>query len=187
MNIEINEFYPLEVNKDKSLVTGTIKVRLVDFGIDLLGIFVSKKKNFWLFSLPGRSAKHHETAEKIHYPFFSFENRKQQRSLVTEIRKKGRVFIEQWLANGGSSTKPNQISEQTEIVKEDVLGNESATAAPKSRRDVKAQSSAKETPSLRKSKDTTKIEEKPKPRVYIDFAELKKKLRKKESLYASAN
>ena len=110
---------------------GTIKVRLIDFGIDLLGLFVSKKKNFWLFSLPGRNARHHKTAEKIHYLFFSFENRKQQRSLVAEIRKKGRVFIEQWLANGGSSTKPNQINEQTEIVKEVVLGNENATVAPK--------------------------------------------------------
>lgn len=44
MNIEILEFYPLEKNDEKQNLTGTLRIRLVEFEIEILGIYVSKER-----------------------------------------------------------------------------------------------------------------------------------------------
>lgn len=99
MNIEIVEFYPLELNKDKGFLRGTLRVRLPDLGLHILGIYVKKQKEFWYFMMPGREAISNETGEWIRYPFIVFEDRDRQRALIEAIRKRGRAFIEQRLAD----------------------------------------------------------------------------------------
>jgi hypothetical protein len=99
MNIEIVEFYPLESNEDKGLLTGTIRVKIPEIGIHILGIYVSKRKNFWYFKLPGRKGTHHETGEPILFPFIVFEDQEKNRSLLNSIREQGRNFIEKRLAD----------------------------------------------------------------------------------------
>lgn len=117
MNVEILEFYPLERNEDRGILTGTLRVKLPDIGIELLGIYVSKQKNYWYFTLPGRMATHHETGETIRYPFIAFEDREKQRDLITAIREKGRAFIEARLTDTANplifSKKKRQQSRQT--------------------------------------------------------------------------
>lgn len=43
MNLEIVEFYPLEINIEKGFLAGTLHVRLPDSGIHVLGIYVQKR------------------------------------------------------------------------------------------------------------------------------------------------
>jgi len=99
MNIEIIGFYPIELNEAKELLNGTLRIKLPDIGIHILGVFVSKRNGSWFFSLPGRKSEHHETGEQIRYPFIVFENRDQQKDLMAAIREKAPIFIEKRLAD----------------------------------------------------------------------------------------
>lgn len=99
MNVEIVEFYPIEGNESTGFISGTLKARLPEQGIIIMGIFVSRSKGRYFFSMPGRMDTHHETGEKIRYPAFVFEDREKQKVLVEAIREKGMAFIEARLAD----------------------------------------------------------------------------------------
>lgn len=100
MNIEIMAFHPLSQIPEKNILTGTIRIHLKDLGIDILGIYVQKKKDKWFFTLPGRNSKHKDTGLNVWYPFITLHDKKAQNSLVEEIRKKTIAFIEPRLING---------------------------------------------------------------------------------------
>ena len=97
MNIEILEFYPLEKNDEKQTLTGTIRIRLIDFEIEILGIYVSKQQDRWYFNLPSRKGTHHETGAPVRYPNFVFTDRDKHRQFIDAIREKGKTFIERRL------------------------------------------------------------------------------------------
>lgn len=97
MNVEIVEFYPIEWKKERDSLTATLRIRIPDIGIHILGIYVSKAKDRCFFSLPGRLGTHHETGEAVRYPFIIFEDREKQKELMTAIREKGKGFIEKRL------------------------------------------------------------------------------------------
>lgn len=99
MNIEILEFYPLEHNEAKGFLSGTLRVSLPDSGLHILGVYVMKKKDFWLFRLPTNTGTHHETGEFVRFPCIVFEDSEKQRDLMTAIREKGRAFIERRLSD----------------------------------------------------------------------------------------
>lgn len=99
MNIEVIEFYPIERNEEKGLLNGTLRIRLPVLGIHIMGIYVSKKNDYWFFSLPGRNGIHHESGESVRYPFIAFENRDQQNELIAAIKKMAPAFIEKRLAD----------------------------------------------------------------------------------------
>lgn len=94
MNIEIIEFYPHEVNESKELLNGSLKIKLVDFGIVIMGVLVSKRKSIYFFTLPGRFCDSHDTGERIRFPYVVFEDPERQRTLINAIREKGISFIE---------------------------------------------------------------------------------------------
>lgn len=58
-----------------------------------------RKRIVGIFSLPGKSGKHHETNEMVRFPFVAFEDNEMQKALITAIREQGRVFIETRLAD----------------------------------------------------------------------------------------
>lgn len=95
MNVEIVEFYPLQ--NGKGIISGTLRIKLCDLGIHILGIYVTKKGDHWFFNLPGRNGIYHETGKTIRYPFVVFENSERHALFMNELRKKGRVFVEEWL------------------------------------------------------------------------------------------
>ena len=99
MNIEIIEFFPIELNKEKETLTGTLRVKLTDLGIHILGIFVSKRKDCWYFGLPGKKSIHHKTGELIRFTFLVFDDKDRQRELMDAVRKHGQAFIEKRLAD----------------------------------------------------------------------------------------
>lgn len=99
MEIEIVEFYPLEGNESTGFISGTLKIRLSEQGIIIMGVFVSRSKGRYFFSMPGRMGVHHKTGEKIRYPAIVFEDHEKQKELMEAIRNKAPAFIEMRLAN----------------------------------------------------------------------------------------
>ena len=108
MEIEVIEFFPFSFVKERETLSGTLRIRIVDLKINLLGVFVSRRKDSWQFSMPGRKATHHQTGEEIRYPYFVFEEKWMQRELMDQIRLKGKEFIEARLAD---SSRPLMMPE----------------------------------------------------------------------------
>lgn len=98
MNIEIVEFYSIEKDDNREILKGTLHVYLVDLGIDLRGIYVQKRKNYWRFDLPSRSGVDQETKQLVRYPCFSFMDKKKTDQLLSLIRELGREYILKQLA-----------------------------------------------------------------------------------------
>lgn len=111
MEIEVIDFYPIERDEDRGILTGTLRVKLPDVGIHILGVYVSKRKDSWIFSLPGRSGVHHQTGQKVRFPAIAFEDKERQRDLIAAIREKGRAFIEARLSD---PSKPLIFPEKNE-------------------------------------------------------------------------
>lgn len=105
MNIEIIEFYENFRDEPKEILLGSLHVRFVDLGIDLRGIFVSRRKNFWIVNLPGNKTKN-EDGTDVRYPIFSFTDREKTKELQQAVREKAIPFIQERL------TKPKQIQSQ---------------------------------------------------------------------------
>mgnify|MGYP001583009335 CR=1 FL=1 len=91
MNIEIMEFYP--IHRDNKRYTGTIRLRLVDIGIQILGIHVIRTKERWYFNIPFKTGTD-ELGNLVQYPVLSFEDKEFQRDLIRSIQEKAPAFIE---------------------------------------------------------------------------------------------
>lgn len=91
MNIEIIDFYPLY--RDAHQYTGTLRLRLVDLGIQILGIHVIRKKDRWYFNIPFKTGTD-DLGKIVQYPVLSFEDKEFQRDLMKSIQEKAPVFIE---------------------------------------------------------------------------------------------
>jgi|GEM_PF-3554396 len=112
MKIEIIEFFPMEYQKEKGILTGTLRIRLSDVGIHIMGIFVNKNKDHWFFVLPGQKGIHHQTGEIVRYPYVAFEEKEQQAQLINAIRQHAPAFIEKRLAD---TEKPLVWSQKQKI------------------------------------------------------------------------
>jgi len=99
MNIQILDFFAISRDDKKGLLTGSLKIKLPDLGIHILGVYFSKRKDTWYFKVPFRKGIHHETGEEIVYPLFVFEEREKQRAFINALHVKGREFIENRLSN----------------------------------------------------------------------------------------
>jgi hypothetical protein len=97
MNVEVVDFYLIKRNDAAGKLEGEIRIRLPDFGLHLLGIYVSKSKDFWFFKLPGGRGTHHQTGKSVRFPFFSFEDKDQHREFMNAVRLHGQAFIEKKL------------------------------------------------------------------------------------------
>jgi|GEM_PF-2370844 len=98
MNVQLVEFYPIEHNENKGILTGTLRIKLPDIGIQILGVYACRRRNSWFFSLPGRHGVDHKTGESIRYNCIVFDDRDKQRELISAIREQGPSFIEKRLA-----------------------------------------------------------------------------------------
>lgn len=92
MNVEIIEFYPLY--RDAHQYTGTIRLRLIDIGIDLLGVHVKRTKDRWFFNIPFKTGTDDKN-NLVQYPLISFIDKEKQRELINCIREKAPSFIEE--------------------------------------------------------------------------------------------
>lgn len=93
MNLEVIDVYPLGENPDNGSIFGTMRVRLPDQKIDILGVFFVKKMERWTFKLPTRLATD-RTGRRVDYPVIVFSDREMQSELMDAIFEKGPAFIE---------------------------------------------------------------------------------------------
>jgi len=96
MEIEVVEFYVSNRDDKKQTLNGTLHVYLVDLQIDVRGIKVLREKNSWRFNLPNARAVDEE-GKIVWYPLFSFTDRIKNTALLSQIRSKGREFVEKKL------------------------------------------------------------------------------------------
>lgn len=135
--IEIKDFYPLEYEPEKNFLSGTMRVRLVDAGIDILGIYVTKKGDAWFFNMPGKKGIHHETGEPVRYPFVVFTERERQSGFMKVLREQGKAFVEARLADTRRPIvcppRPQQASPAASPTKPSDKVTEAAVAASNSK------------------------------------------------------
>jgi hypothetical protein len=93
MEIEIVEFYLEQQDTDKKTLKGTLHIYLPIHDIDIRGVIVSRRKDFWFFGLPSKVGSDQETGEKIKYPIFTFTDSKKMGELLSNIREKGKSYI----------------------------------------------------------------------------------------------
>ena len=111
MQIDIVNFYETLREDGNQFLQGTLHVYLADLGIDLRGIFVSKKKECWYFSLPSRRAQDVE-GRLIHYPITSYRDREKTNQLMQIVKEKGRSFIEEYLKNNPQQQEAEKEAKQ---------------------------------------------------------------------------
>lgn len=131
MNLEIVEFYPVERNDSKESLNGTLRIKLPDLGIHILGIFATKRKTMYFFNMPAKFGFDNETGKQVRYPVFVFEDKEKQKQFMEAIKINGRAFIEDWL-------------EKTECFNNS-LSNETTTKQGNSQGACKSPTEAKET------------------------------------------
>jgi hypothetical protein len=100
MEMKIIDFFPMEKNDQKGIVTGTLKVELPESGILIAGISVFKKKENFHFTLPSRGdGTDPDTGKAVRYLTFAFLEKEKNNQLVRAIQKEAPIFIEQRLAD----------------------------------------------------------------------------------------
>jgi len=112
MRIEVVEFYPVSQNESKGFLSGTVRVKLPDLGIHILGIFATKRKATYYFNVPSRKGFCHITGKDTTYPVFVFEDKEKQRQFMDEIKTKGKEFIEAWLLKSDCREKQSLNEEK---------------------------------------------------------------------------
>jgi len=95
MKVEIVEFYEEERDDSKQFLRGSLHVFLPELNIDIRGCSVSKKKNWWHITLPFRKGFDQEKAEFVRYPVFSFLDRAKNEEFIREVRREGRLYVEE--------------------------------------------------------------------------------------------
>lgn len=86
MNIEVINMYFYEKDLFQDLFLGTAHIRLIDYNIDLKGVYFKKRKNYWIVSVPALISTHPETKKKVRYPLFSFPNKEKNRAFQMQVR-----------------------------------------------------------------------------------------------------
>lgn len=98
MEIEIVEFYLIDHDKATDTMRGTLHIYVPAIDLDIRGCHVTKKKNRWFIGLPNRRAIDEDTGEVVRFPLVSFADPAKTTALLSELRTKGRVYVEQKLA-----------------------------------------------------------------------------------------
>jgi hypothetical protein len=113
MKIEILEYYPHPADQKKHLHNGTLRIRLPEFKISLLGVSsVQLLSGKWVFSVPSKRSDDHRKNKIIRYPLVSFDDRSAMKTLFAELKTKAPSFIEKWLE---SKKQQQQQKEQISV------------------------------------------------------------------------
>jgi len=107
MKIEVQEFYPLNNEENKTNSLGTLQVYIygVEKPYDIRGIKIRKMKNGkYFFDLPNKVV-FDEDGKKVKYPFFSYSDPKDQRKLIGLICKYGTEFLNKKFKEKKNDTK----------------------------------------------------------------------------------
>jgi len=106
MKIEIVEFFPVKRDDKKNLLQGTMRLRLPEIGINILGVNYSQNKKSIFFTLPGKWGFNKTTKKDVRYPIFSFSDKETQDKFIKTLRSEGKKFIDNWLKKNSETAAP---------------------------------------------------------------------------------
>lgn len=73
MDIEIVEFYLEQQDSSKKTLKGTLHIYLPTHDIDIRGVIVSRRKDFWFFGLPSKLGSNQETGKKLNIQYLHLQ------------------------------------------------------------------------------------------------------------------
>jgi len=110
MKVEFCKFY--EVKRDGEHLVGTLHVRLPEIGLNIKGIHVLKKKDFWFIGLPNKKGFDHSLDREVMYTVVLFDERAKNDELISIIRLEGRKFVEDYLNSNPQALETPKPSDQ---------------------------------------------------------------------------
>ena len=87
MKIESINMYFSEENFEKDLFEGTAHIKLIDFNVNIRGVYCKKRKDFWYVSMPTLAYTHAESGKRHKCPFFSFDDPFQNKQFQNTIKQ----------------------------------------------------------------------------------------------------
>lgn len=99
MKLEVIEFYTDKRDDAKQFLEGSMHVYLPEIDVDLRGVRVIKKKNYWKFIAPRKQGVDPDTQLTVKYPVFTFANEKKHKELLHLIKTKGVEYVTKQVLN----------------------------------------------------------------------------------------
>jgi hypothetical protein len=95
MKAEPIAFYPFELKAKKSIMIGTLHVKIIDGDLEfhIRGIRVFIKSKQLLFFMPRALGLDTETGKKIHFPIFCLDSVDKNKQLLQDVQHVGKKFI----------------------------------------------------------------------------------------------
>jgi hypothetical protein len=93
MKIEIVEFYTFEKDDKKKFLSGSLHIYLIDFHMDIRGIYVTKEKGKWFFKFPDKKEIDPCTKKIVRFPVFSFTEFSKMQEYKKLVIKLGKEYI----------------------------------------------------------------------------------------------
>ncbi len=94
--IEVLAFYPNEETrsgKRSADFLGSMTIKIKFFDIEIRGINVFRKKEFWRFAMPHKEGFDAKQDKWVLYPVFSFTDRERYKVFVNQVREEGIKFV----------------------------------------------------------------------------------------------
>lgn len=105
MKIEFVEFYPYH-SKKVYIIHGSLHVYIIDWKLDIRGVYVRITNNKFWFRLPHLSSVDAETGSFVGFPVISFDA-KDREEFFKILETDGKKFVKDRL-NSGELIFPNQ-------------------------------------------------------------------------------
>jgi hypothetical protein len=99
------DYYPYK-SKGRE-IQGSLHVYLIDFKMDLRGIWVRRKGRSWRFTMPTKVTTDWETQKEVRFPIIDFTEPQMNKDLLKSIIEEGRKFIEEKYLKDEKNYKSN--------------------------------------------------------------------------------
>lgn len=112
MIVNFVKFYEDERDDKREFLRGTLHVHLdlQGVGINIKGIVLFKKKNYWQFRLPSRKSYDQDKGSEIYYSIIMFDSKEMTNELINILRVDGKKFIKAYLSSTPEATKQQAVS-----------------------------------------------------------------------------
>ena len=97
MDIEFIKFYETQRDDRREHLIGSLHIRLPELCLNIKGIHVLRKKNYWFVGLPDRRGWDKSLDKEVIYSVILFDSKKMNDELIGILREKGRAFVEDYL------------------------------------------------------------------------------------------